>query len=906
MMQRKIEHIQFHAVKEDEAFRALKTIREGLSSEEARRRLEVYGPNKLVERESVSPLKIFLGQFKDVFVLMLLAAIVISLLSIFIKPDPATLEDYGDPIAIGIIIALNASVGFVQEYRSEKAMEALKKFAAPKARVLRDRREVTMPAEEVVPGDIILLESGDRVPADVRLIETIELRTDEAVLTGESTPVQKQTGTVRSDALVGDQRNMAFMGTHTIYGRGRAIVSSTGMNTEFGKIADMIQQAETEDTPLKLRLDRFAKKLGILITVVCAVILLLEGFRGEPWIESFMIAVALAVSAVPEGLPAIVTAALALGGRNLARRKAIIRRLSSAETLGSTTVICSDKTGTLTKGEMTVRRVYYNGKSIEVTGSGYEPKGEFILGSDRTNPKDDEALLLLSRVAALCNNSHLENDGNKWYITGDPTEGALIIAAYKAGLQKGDLEKKHPRIAEVPFSSERKRMTTVHTIPRKGFCAYVKGAPEIVLADCSRIYEDGKETTLTEQKKEKILHVNENFAKNALRVLSMAYRRLPESTKRFTEEIEKDLVFVGLMGMIDPPREEVRESVALCKKAGIKTVMITGDHKLTAIAVASEIGILENKGLVLTGQELDKMSDEEFEKIVEEVNVYARVSPQHKIRIVRVLKKNGHIVAMTGDGVNDAPALKAADIGVAMGITGTDVTREASDMVLADDNFATIVEAVRGGRIIYDNVRKFVRYLLSSNFDELLVISSFALAGLPLPLLPAMILWINLVTDGGPAIALSVDPPPDDIMQQHPRNPKEGILHGMITFIIAYVALQSGTTIVTFWWKYFLVGGSLEAARTVAFMQACIFELVVVWNCRSERHNAFKVGFLSNRFLLVAVAVSFLLTVSLCYVPILQLMFHTVPLGLYDWIWVFLISILGFTVLPEVFMRGRR
>ena len=897
---------QFHAVKEDELLRALKTIPEGLSSEEARQRLETYGPNKLVEKGGVSLVKIFAGQFKDVFVLMLLVAIVISLITAFMKHETPDLEDYADSITIGVIVILNAVVGFVQEYRSERAMEALRRFIAPKTRVLRDRRETTIPAVEIVPGDVILLDSGDRVSADGRLIKAIDLRSDEAVLTGESTPVEKRSGLVRADASVGDRKNMVFMGTHTIYGRGRAVVIATGMKTEFGKIAEMMQAVKVEETPLKLRLNRFARKLGIFITVVCTIILLLGWFRGKPWIESFMTAVALAVSAVPEGLPAIVTAALALGARDLASRKAIIRKLSSAETLGAATIICSDKTGTLTKGQMTVRRVYCSGRSTEVTGSGYEPRGEFILGSDLINPKDEDALPLLLTIGALCNNSHLENTEDKWYVTGDPTEGALIVVAHKAGLKKEDLEKQYPRIAEVPFSSERKRMTTIHTTPQDELYAYVKGAPEIILACSSRVYEDGKEKRLTKQKKKKIAHISENFAQYALRVLGLAYRRLPESTKRFTEKIEDDLVFVGLIGMIDPPREEVKEARALCKKAGIKTVMITGDHKLTAVAVAREIGMLESDGLVLTGEELDKMSDEGFDEIVEDVKVYARVSPEHKLRVVRALKKKGHIVAMTGDGVNDAPALKTADIGVAMGITGTDVTREASDMVLADDNFATIVEAVRGGRTIYNNVRKFIRYLLSSNFDELLVISSFALAGLPLPLLPAMILWINLVTDGGPAIALSMDTPPEDVMEQHPRNPREGILHGMTVFIIAYVILQSGTTIATFWWKYFLVGGSLEAARTVSFMQACIFELVVVWNCRSERHNAFKVGFLSNRFLIVAVATSFLLTVSLCYVPILQVMFRTVPLGLYDWIWIFSTSTLGFIVFPEIFMRGRR
>ena len=897
---------EWYRLKVDEVMKVLKTGRGGLSEGEAKRRLREVGPNKLEERRKASALKILFRQFKDVFVLMLLVAIVISIIIAFMKHEAPVLEDYADALTIGVIVTLNAVVGFVQEYRSERAMEALRKFMTSNARVLRDGKERIIPAEDVVPGDIILLESGDRVPADGRLMEAIDLRTDEAVLTGESTPVEKQTGILNAGTPIGDRRNMVFMGTHVIYGRGKAVVTATGMKTEFGKIAEMMQAVEEEKTPLKLRLERFAKRLGVLVTVVCTVILLLEGVRGKPWVESFMTGVALAVAAVPEGLPAIVTAALALGARDLAKRKAIIRRLSSAETLGSTTVICSDKTGTLTKGEMTVRRIYCNGKLIEITGSGYEPKGEFILGSDPIDPKDHDTLLLLLRIVALCNNSHVENDCGRWRVTGDPTEGALVVAAYKAGLKQEDLERMYQRMAEIPFSSERKRMTTVHVIPRDRLYAYVKGAPEVVLSLCFMIYEDGKEKRLTGEMKKKILDINESFAKDALRVLGIAYRRLPKPSKRFTEEIESDLVFVGLVGMIDPPREEVKEAIAKCRKAGIKPIMITGDHKLTAIAVANEVGILKKGDVVLTGEELDRMSDEEFEKLVEDVVVYARVLPEHKLRIVRALKKKGHIVAMTGDGVNDAPALKIADIGVAMGITGTDVSREASDMVLTDDNFATIVNAVEGGRIIYDNIRKFIRFLLSCNFAELILIAGFILPGLPLPLLPTMILWINLITDGGPAIALSMDPPVEDVMDRPPRNPREGILHGMVDFIVASTLLIVAGGSFIFSWEYFINGGSLEKARTMTFMYVAMFELIVVWNCRSEMHNAFKIGFLSNRYLLVAVVTSFLLTASLCYVPILQIMFHTVPLNIYDWILIFAVSSLGFAVVPEVFMKRKR
>lgn len=886
---------EFHAMKAEEVIQAQKSTGQGLSEEEAKRRLEEFGFNELREVKRAVALRIFLRQFKDVFVIMLLMAVSLSVLA----------GKGVDALTISAIVVLNSVVGFVQEYRSEKAMEAMKKLTAPKTRVMRDGGERVISSREVVPGDLIILESGDRVPADARLIETVDLKTGEAVLTGESVPEEKNTVAINVNTPIADRENIVFMATHVVYGRGKAVVTSTGMNTEFGKIAEMVQAIKEEETPLKLRLRRFAKKLGILVTFACAAIFLLQGLRGEPLVDSVFLAVALAVSAVPEGLPAIVTVTLALGARGLAKRNAITRRLSSVETLGSTTVICSDKTGTLTKDEMTVRKIYSNDQIVEVTGIGYEPRGEFYRDNKAINPEEDPHLMLLLRIGALCSNARLIRE-DAWRIVGDPTEGALVVVATKAGIQQDEASNQFPRVGEIPFSSERKRMTTIHSAPGGERFAYVKGALETILKQCSHFLQEGDVKDLTEKEKKKILEINEKTASEALRVLGMAYRKLPDDLKVFTEgSVERDLIFVGLMGMIDPPREEVKEANRLCEQAGIKTVMITGDHKLTAVAIAKELGMLKS-GLVLTGAELDKMGDEEFEKIVEDVTVYARVSPQHKLRIVKALKKRGHIVAMTGDGVNDAPALKNADIGIAMGITGTDVTREAADMVLADDNFATIVEAVKEGRNIYDNMRKFIRYLLSSNFDGILVVSTFAILGLPIPLIPAMILWVNLATDGGPAVALSIDPPTEDAMQRPPRSPKAGILHGMITFIIAYVILQSGTTIFIFWWKYFWLGSTLEAARTVAFMQVCIFELVVVWNCRSERHNAFKVGFFSNKFLLVAVVVSFLLTVSLCYVPVLQLMFGTVPLELYDWIWILATSSLGFAVLPEVFMRRKR
>ncbi|MDH5794520.1 MAG: cation-translocating P-type ATPase [Candidatus Bathyarchaeota archaeon] len=903
---------QWHAKTDEEALEALETGVSGLSSEEAKNRLAQYGPNKLIERGGVSPLRIFLGQFKDIFVLMLLAAIVISLFIAFNESASPTLEDYADSITIGVIVALNAVVGFVQEYRSEKAIEAMRKMTAPQASVLRDGGEAVIPAEEIVPGDVLLLETGDRVAADARLLEVVDLSTDEAVLTGESTPVEKRTDAVSENTAVSDRNNMLFMATHIIYGRGKAVVTSTGMATEFGKIAEMVQAIEEEETPLKAKLESFAKKLGILVVVACAVIFVLELLdpaRPGDVVDSFLTSIALAVSAVPEGLPAVVTVTLALGARELARRNSIIRRLSSAETLGAVTVICSDKTGTLTKGEMTVRKIYVDGRIVEVTGVGYEAEGEFLLDKAKIDASEDLRLSLLLRGATLCTNARY--DGKS--IIGDTTEGALIVAAAKAGLVKKELEKEYPRIHEVPFTSERKMMSTVHKTSDGKLVAFVKGAPEVILGHCSHILTGGKLAKLTSKRRGAIAKVNEDLANQALRLLGIAYKELDNvkaesfAGKARNDKIESNLVFIGLAGMIDPPREEARTANEICRKAGIKTVMITGDHQLTAIAVATEIGMMEKGGIALTGTELEEISEREFDRVVEDVVVYARVSPEHKLRIVKALKKKGHIVAMTGDGVNDAPALKQSDIGVAMGITGTDVTKEAADMVLADDNFATIVSAVEGGRKIFDNIRKFTFFLMRSNFDELLVIGSFALAGFELPLTAGMILWINLMTDGAPALALSQDPPADDVMDRPPRDPKEGVLQGRFASILATFVTQFVGTAVLFYIAYYIWGEPIEEARTLAFMQATMQELVVVWNCRSEKRNAFKVGFTNNKYLLMAVVFSAAMTFIIPYTGVLFgfPLFDTAPMTLQDWAIVIPFALAGFLILPEVFYNRK-
>ena len=932
----------WHAMEVDEVLKELGVNREGLSSQEALERLKRYGPNEIKKVKRRTAFHMFLDEFKDIFILLLIAATIFSAIVGYYEmlQGGEFLEAYADSITIGAIVLLCAITGFVQEYRAEKAVEALKKLAAPKARVIRDGKEIIVPASEVVPGDILALEEGDHVPADARLIEVVELKANEAVLTGESTPVNKELAVLPESTPVSERRNMVFSATHIVYGRGKAVVTATGMNTEFGKIAEMVQTAEEEETPLQKKLDRFASKIAKVVVAVCVLIFALEAFEVimkmhfevEGFIQAFMSSISLAISAVPEGLPAIVTIALALGAREFAKRNAIVRRLSSAESLGAVTVICSDKTGTITKGEMTVRQIYVDGKLVEVTGVGYEPKGEFRVGEDAVKPEGSLELVL--RIGALCNNASLrKNDqNNAWEIFGDPTEGALIVAAAKAGLEKEALEKSFPRVGEIPFTSERKRMTTIHKTPEGELHAYMKGAPEVVLERCTYIFEEGKEKRLTDEKRKKILEINEKLAGNALRVLGMAYRRLPETmTKYEAETVEKGMVFVGLQGMIDPPREEAIEANKKCQKAGIKTVMITGDHKLTAIAVAKEVGIYKEGDLVLTGAEMDQLSDEEFEEIVEKVTVYARVSPEHKLKIVNALKKKGHIVAMTGDGVNDAPAVKAADVGVAMGISGTDVTREASDLVLTDDNFATIVKAVEQGRVIYDNIRKYARFLISCNFDELLVIGSFAILGgifspelFPLPLLPAMILWINLVTDGAPAVALATDPPDVDVMDRPPRKPEEGILHGMGAFIIASFILQATGTILVFCLEYYVwpshpwirPDGTIDEvarqltyreATTTAFVQAALFELFVVWNCRSEKRSVWRMGrkAFENKFFVIADLASVALTLGITYIPITQQLFHLTGLSLTDLAYVIGVASWGLLILPEIFM-GRK
>lgn len=868
----------------------------GLKTKEAEKRLAEVGSNQLQQVKKISPLKIFFSQFQDFMVLVLIAATLIS----------GMLGEVADAITILAIVLVNAILGFIQEYRAEKSLEALKQMAAPEARVLRDGQQLKIAAKDLVPGDILLLEAGDRVPADARLIQAVNLEVDEAILTGESYPVRKQAEPLAEDNVgLGDRRNMVFLGTAVTQGRAKAVVTATGMATEMGQIAEMMQEVEEEETPLQKRLAQLGKWLVLGCLFICAVVVITGVLRGEGLYQMFLAGVSLAVAAIPEGLPAIVTVALAIGVQKMIRRNAIVRKLPAVETLGCATVICSDKTGTLTQNEMTAREIYCDNLRIQVSGQGYEPRGELTVNDRKIKGKDNQTLELLLKCCALCNNAVLKKGNmpisgffrnkdkkNQWEIGGDPTEGALLVVAAKAGIWREQVEREERRLAEIPFDSERKRMSVVYEQENGSKTLYTKGAPDVILNLCTYALIQGSLVELTPELRQTIQQENERMAGQALRVLGLAYRELPPSVSlEETEELEKDLVYLGLVGMIDPPRSSAIRAIQICKQAGIKTVMITGDHQATAMAVAKELGIPVAEGQVITGQELDTLSEDEFLKRVENISVYARVSPKHKLRIVKALKSKGHVVAMTGDGVNDAPAVKEADIGVAMGQTGTDVTKEASAMILADDNFATIVAAVEEGRAIYDNIRKFIRYLLSCNVGEVLTMFFAALAGLPLPLLPIQILWVNLVTDGLPAMALGVDNADKDIMLRKPRHPKESVFSQGLWRKIAVRGLQIGLgTLLVFVAALYLTEGNLVLSRTMAFATLVFSQLFHVFDCKSERYSPFEVGFFSNPYLVLAVCFSVFMELAVIYLPPLQPVFKTAPLNIYHWLLVLLVA----------------
>jgi Ca2+-transporting ATPase len=868
----------WHNLEVPDVYSALDSRREGLTQAEAENRLAKYGANELSEKKKISPWVIFLEQFKNFLIIILLVAVALS----------AVMGEIADAIVIFAIVIFAAGLSFVQEYRAERAMEALSRMAAPTASVLRDNKEVEVPARELVPGDIVLLRTGDRIPADARVIEAVNLKADEASLTGESAPVEKTEKALVGEVSVGDRSNMVFTGTATVYGRGLAIVTATGMSTEFGKIATMLQEVQKERTPLQVNLDQLGKWIAIGALVLTFILAGIGVLQGHGILEMLIWGVSLAVAAVPEALPAVVTISLALGVQRMVRRHALIRKLPAVETLGSTTFICSDKTGTLTQDQMTVRRIYVSGNLIDVSGGGYEPKGEFREGGVAIRSEDNEALRRLLQVGSLCNDTSLHSEGGIWTVKGDPTEGALVVAAAKAGLWQDTLRGQYPRVSEIPFSSEAKRMTTIHKAG-EGYIAYSKGAPEVILSSCSRVFRDGEETELTSEDRIAIADVAHQMAENALRVLGFAYRPL-EDVSVGDKNMENDMVFVGLTGMIDPPREEVKEAVKRCEQAGIKSVMITGDHKLTAVAVARELGILK-EGAAFTGDEINKLGDGQFEDLVEKIEVYARVSPAHKLRVVEALTEKGHVVAMTGDGVNDAPALKKADIGVAMGITGTDVTKEAADMVLTDDNFASIVAAVEEGRNIFNNIKKYLVYLLSCNLGEILlmaiVILFGPLFGLPagtIPLIAIQLLYVNLATDGLPAIALSIDPPDIDVMKQKPRPRKQTIFTMPVIKYLAGVGIW--TTIVTlavFLWAIDS-GKSILEAQGVCFLTLILIEFFNALNCRSLEYSFFKIGPLGNKWLIWAILGTIAITAPIFYVPFLKETFHVHALTSVDWI----------------------
>ncbi|GIQ67679.1 calcium-translocating P-type ATPase, SERCA-type [Xylanibacillus composti] len=870
--------------------------RKGLTAAEVQDRQAEYGPNVLSEGKSISPLALFLNQFKDFMVLVLMGATLVS----------GLLGEYLDAITIVAIIIMNGILGFVQEFRAERSLRALKELSAPIAKVVRDGKRMEVLASELVPGDIVVFEGGDRIPADIRMLEASGLQIEESALTGESVPVHKRTDAIADeDVPLGDMKNMAFLGTMVTKGSGKGIVIGTGMQTEMGKIADLIQSTETMDTPLQHRLEQLGKIL-IGVAVALTVLVVVAGIlHGQPSYGMFLAGVSLAVAAIPEGLPAIVTIALALGVQRMIKRKAIVRKLPSVETLGCASVICSDKTGTLTQNKMTVTHLWQGGQLLEVTGQGYEPVGQIMHGKQKVDIRENSGLRRLLQIAVSCNNAVLEQavapaggEGKKqgkkkerqeWVVNGDPTEGALIVLGAKAGITASGLSGLYDRIAEFPFDSERKMMSVLLQ-HQGGRLLYAKGAPDMLLSRCTHILWEDKVIPFTDTLRQKVAAANEAMAKNALRVLGSAYREVKAGEVCEQEaDAEKGLIFVGLTGMIDPPRKEVRQAISKCKAAGIKTVMITGDHQLTAEAIARQLGLLPEKGLVLNGRQLANMSDDELDEQVDQVYVYARVSPEHKLRIVKSLQRKGHVVAMTGDGVNDAPAIKSADIGIAMGITGTDVTKEASALVLSDDNFATIVAAIEEGRGIYENIRKFIRYLLASNVGEIMTMFLAMMMGMPLPLVPIQILWVNLVTDGLPALALGVDKAEDDLMKQKPRSPKENIFARRLGWKIISRGVMIGICTLAAFWIALNETNDLAKAQTVAFATLVMAQLIHVFDCRSSR-SIFHRKLLENKALVFAVLSSVVLMLCVMYLEPLQPIFKTVDLALRDWMLVLVLA----------------
>jgi Ca2+-transporting ATPase len=847
----------------------------GLSAERVAVLLTQYGRNELAEAPPLPTWKRFVRQFSDLVVLMLVAASIIA----------GMLDEWTDSLAILAIVCLNAVIGFVQEHRAERALAALRRLALPNARVIRDGRLITLPTRELLPGDIVQLEAGDHVPADCRLLDAFGLRTQEATLTGESAP-QDKTPDIRldPDTSLGDRKNMAYLGTVVAAGKARAVVVATGMSTELGHIAELLQGTEPESTPLQRRLSQLGRLLLILVLAVIAIVFTLQILRGGDVLDVFMLSVSLAVAAVPEGLPAVVTIALALGLQRMVKRNALIRRLPSVETLGSVTVICTDKTGTLTRNEMTLREIVVGTTCYHVTGVGYRSQGDFLRqpGAARIEPRHEHDLLEALTIGVWCNNAQVvpEPSGD-WRVIGDPTEGALLVAALKAAIEKRDDQRSV--IYEIPFDSDRKMMSVVVRDSGKSLILYAKGAPEVILDRCKDELRDGEVVALSPDRDDWLRQRSAEMAGRALRVLAVAYRSVPHDNAGLYEET--DLVFAGLVGMMDPPREEAREAVRVCHDAGIRPVMITGDHPVTALSVARELAIAGDTDRVLTGRELDAIPDEQLAVEVGRIAVYARVAAEHKLRVVRAWKNRGQVVAMTGDGVNDAPAIKAADIGIAMGVMGSDVTREASDMVLLDDNFASIVRAVAEGRTIYDNIQKVINYLLSSNTSEILLIFIAALLGWPAPVLAVQLLWINLVSDGFPALALAVEPPERDVMRRRPHPPHEPVVSWRQgARMLLYGGMMAAVGLIAFAAVYRQDVANLPQARTVTFCVVTFAQLFFAVSCRSQRFTLPELGLFSNPQLIFALVVSGLLQLSIVTMPFARPVFEVATaLSLWEW-----------------------
>jgi Ca2+-transporting ATPase len=864
---------------------------QGLTSKEVQNRLQKFGLNELQEAEKPNMFLVFLAQFKDFMVLVLLAATLVS----------GLLGEYIDAVAIIAIVIINGFLGFFQERKAEKSLDALKELSAPQVMVKRESNWVKIASTELVIGDIVKFSSGDRISADIRLLESNSLEIEESALTGESLPVQKRIGPIIGQNVgLGDQENMAFMGTMVTRGSGVGVVVATGMKTAMGQIADLLQSAVTMVTPLQRKLEQLGKILITVALFLTAIVVLLGVLQGHDVYSMFLAGVSLAVAAIPEGLPAIVTVALSLGVQRMIKNNAIVRKLPAVETLGCASVICSDKTGTMTQNKMTVTHLWSGGKTWNVTGTGFDPGGRFYEGENETNPKEVKSLQQLLTFGLLCNNAEIKQKKKDFVLDGDPTEGALVVSAMKAGLTRKLLQEQFIIEKEFPFDSSRKMMSVIVRDSNGKRFVVAKGAPDVLITNSESILWDQKQQFLSNRLKEEVEGAINQLGEQALRSIAVAFKSLGPSETVYNEiEAEKGLIFIGLQGMIDPPRPEVKLAVKECNDAGIRTVMITGDHIVTAKAIASQLGILPIGGKVVQGSELSNMSVEELQDIVEDVYVFARVSPEHKLKIVKALQNNGHIVAMTGDGVNDAPAIKASDIGIAMGITGTDVAKEASSLVLLDDNFATIKAAIKEGRNIYENIRKFIRYLLASNVGEILVMLFAMLLALPLPLVPIQILWVNLVTDGLPAMALGLDQAEDDVMKRAPRNPREGVFaRGLAWKIVSRGFLIGGVTLAAFMITYSNQPENLMYAQTVAFATLVMAQLIHVFDCRSDR-SIFHRNPFQNLYLVFAVISSILLMLIVIYYPPLQPVFHTTAILLRDWL-----LILGLSAIPTFLLAG--